>query len=130
MKKYHARCGLSKKQAKKLKIKHCYLMASVNKDGTIKSVQCYSDSNPTFMVGDTLVRIMETRGSSYQKAAQAMLHCLRINTRYRWALDWVNQQDYKTWENLPNLWKTAKNGEVHVKHCNLESKFLASLSAT
>ena len=69
MKKYHARCGLSKKQAKKLKIKHCYLMASVNKDGTIKSVQCYSDSNPTFMVGDTLVRIMETRGSSYQKSS-------------------------------------------------------------
>lgn len=129
MKIFHARCGLSKKAAKNLKIHHCYLMAAVNKDGTLRSVQTYSEKNPTFIVADILITIMGTKGTSYQKANAAMMHHLNTNKRYKWALNWVSN-DLETHMKKPELWKAARNGEIHVKHCNLESKFLEALHST
>lgn len=119
----------SKRAQKFYKMNHCYLLAQVTKEGLLVNVSTFSERNPTFLKGDRVLLLMTTRGTSYQKAVDAMHHCVRINKRYKWVLEWIDCS-FEAHMKKPDLWRKADNGEIHVKHCNLESKFLASLSAT
>ena len=120
---------ISKKFWKKLKVHRGYLLAQVTKEGFLVNVSTFSERNPTFLKGDKVLLLMTTKGATYQKAVDAMMHCVRINKRYKWVLEWIDCS-FEAHMKKPELWRKADNGEVYVKHCNLESKFLASLSAT
>ena len=120
---------ISKKFWKKLKVHRGYLLAQVTKEGFLVNVSTFSERNPTFLKGDKVLLLMTTKGATYQKAVDAMMHCVRINKRYKWVLEWIDCS-FEAHMKKPELWRKADNGEIHVKHCNLESKFLASLSAT
>ena len=120
---------ISKKFWKKLKAHRGYLLAQVTKEGFLVNVSTFSERNPTFLKGDKVLLLMTTKGATYQKAVDAMMHCVRINKRYKWVLEWIDCS-FEAHMKKPELWRKADNGEIHVKHCNLESKFLASLSAT
>lgn len=118
--KYYFEKGLSNKDWKKMMIKRCYLVI-IYKDGAVSSIQTFSEKYPTVVMGEGLIHVMKTKGSSYGKAFAAMKHCLRINRRYNWMLPWIND----SWEahmNKPQLWEKARNGEIRIEHLSIESK--------
>ncbi len=129
----HCRYGHSKRLAKRYKLATCYLYANVSVDGVdpnlegfIQNVGCFSERYPTNFVGEKQLLLMKTTGQTYQKASDAMEHAVKINRRYNWALAWIGN-DYKLHMAKLELWRKARNNELHVKSFNLESKFLEAI---